>query len=153
MPAPLPPPPRRRSLYLRLQRVYRERAERDVAAVEGHVNAILGCLGRDAGAAGMGRDVVRHYCKHARTLRCVRCGGAGPRLFLSGHALGGCVLAACAAPGGRGRGVTCWCRDCGRGHLRGPCSSLVFTQSAPCNHMPTNPLASSQPTNNQVTDP
>ena len=59
-----------RRLYLRLQRVYRERAERDVSALEAHVAGLLARLGREPGSVG--RETVRHYCKNARNLRCVR---------------------------------------------------------------------------------
>ncbi|KAL6754444.1 hypothetical protein V8C86DRAFT_2703972 [Haematococcus lacustris] len=57
-------------LYLRVQRLYRERAERDVSAVEAHVNALLARAGRDAGS--IPRETIRHYCKNARNLRLVR---------------------------------------------------------------------------------
>lgn len=58
------------SLYLRLSRVYREKAERDVAAVEAHVGAILQRLGREPGS--ISREAVRLYCKNARNLRLAR---------------------------------------------------------------------------------
>ncbi|KAG2428848.1 hypothetical protein HYH02_014260 [Chlamydomonas schloesseri] len=57
-------------LYLRLAAVYRDKAERDVAAVEGHVRRLLAALGRPPDA--IPHDVVRSYCRHARHLRCVR---------------------------------------------------------------------------------
>ncbi|KXZ45671.1 hypothetical protein GPECTOR_52g69 [Gonium pectorale] len=57
-------------MYLRVQHLYREKAERDVAAVEAHVRQLLTRLGRPAGA--IPHDTVRLYCRHARHLRCVR---------------------------------------------------------------------------------
>ncbi|KAJ9533463.1 hypothetical protein QJQ45_026456 [Haematococcus lacustris] len=57
-------------LYLRVQRLYRERAERDVSSVEAHVNTLLARAGRDAGS--IPRETIRHYCKNARNLRLVR---------------------------------------------------------------------------------
>mmetsp|Transcript_8982 Transcript_8982/g.19249 ORF Transcript_8982/g.19249 Transcript_8982/m.19249 type:complete len:537 (+) Transcript_8982:66-1676(+) len=57
-------------LYLRLQRVYKERADRDVRAVEGHVRAILGRIGREPSSIPL--EAVRYYCRNARNLRVVR---------------------------------------------------------------------------------
>ncbi|KAG2486394.1 hypothetical protein HYH03_014972 [Edaphochlamys debaryana] len=57
-------------LYLKLQAVYREKAERDTAAVEAHVRQILGRLGRPADS--ISRETIKLYCRHARHLRCVR---------------------------------------------------------------------------------
>lgn len=57
-------------LYLQLQRVYREKADKDVAAVEAHVHAILSRLGKDT--SSISSDTVRLYCKQARNLRLVR---------------------------------------------------------------------------------
>jgi hypothetical protein len=61
-------------LYLRLQHLYRERADQDVTAVQAHLFNILKGLGREG--AGIGRDVVRFYCKNARSLRVTRWEGA-----------------------------------------------------------------------------
>lgn len=57
-------------LYLRVLQLYRERAERDVAAVEAHARRLLQRLGRPADA--LPHDTVRLCCKHARHLRCIR---------------------------------------------------------------------------------
>ena len=57
-------------LYLKLQHLYRDRADQDVTAVQAHLANILKCLGREG--ASIGRDVVRHYCKNARSLRVIR---------------------------------------------------------------------------------
>lgn len=59
-------------LYLKVQRLFREKAEQDVAAVEAHVHALLGHVGREAGS--ISRDTIRLYCKNARNLRLVRYG-------------------------------------------------------------------------------
>ncbi|KAF5837956.1 hypothetical protein DUNSADRAFT_3617 [Dunaliella salina] len=56
--------------YLKLQHLYRERADQDVTAVQAHLASILKCLGKDG--TSIGRDVVRHYCKNARSLRVTR---------------------------------------------------------------------------------
>lgn len=58
--------------YLQLQRVYRERADADVAAVEAHAGRILTALGRSPTA--IPHAVVRTYCKNARNLRCTPAG-------------------------------------------------------------------------------
>ncbi|GIL80934.1 hypothetical protein Vretimale_9348 [Volvox reticuliferus] len=57
-------------MYLRVQHLYREKADRDVAAVEAHVRQLLGRLGQPADA--ISHDTIRLYCRHARHLRCVR---------------------------------------------------------------------------------
>lgn len=50
--------------------MYRERAERDVAAVEAHVGRILARLGREPDT--IPTEMVRLFCKQARNLRVVR---------------------------------------------------------------------------------
>ncbi|MEW5311695.1 MAG: hypothetical protein WDW38_003390 [Sanguina aurantia] len=57
-------------LYLRIQRLYRECADRDVQAVERHARALLQELGRDA--ESVSTETVRCFCKNARNLRVVR---------------------------------------------------------------------------------
>lgn len=57
--------------YLELQRVYRDKAEADVAALTRHVAALLKSVGRDAGSIPVAE--VKRFCKHARQLRVVRC--------------------------------------------------------------------------------
>lgn len=58
------------SLYLQLQRLYRERADADVAAVEAHLQQLL------AEAGSPGRSIpsseVKHFCKNARNIRVIR---------------------------------------------------------------------------------
>ena len=68
----LPLPARR--LYLQLQRLYRAQADKDVAAVEGHVRATLSSIGRPADS--ISRDTIKHFCKNARNLRVIRWGAA-----------------------------------------------------------------------------
>lgn len=55
-------------LYLRVQKLYRDRAEQDVAAVAAHVSRLLQSLQRDphsiSGAS------IRNFVKNARNLRC-----------------------------------------------------------------------------------
>ncbi|KAL3148869.1 hypothetical protein ABBQ32_001742 [Trebouxia sp. C0010 RCD-2024] len=58
------------ALYLDLQRIYREQAERDVAAVTKHVQDILASISRDSGA--ISGTEIRMFCKHVRCLRVVR---------------------------------------------------------------------------------
>mmetsp|Transcript_20485 Transcript_20485/g.61666 ORF Transcript_20485/g.61666 Transcript_20485/m.61666 type:complete len:555 (-) Transcript_20485:2962-4626(-) len=58
------------AMYLQLQRVYRERAEQDVAAVEAHLARILQSVGRDA--KSVPKADIRAFCKNARNLRVVR---------------------------------------------------------------------------------
>ncbi len=79
-------------MYLRVQHLYRERVERDVAAVEADVRQLLGRLGKPADS--ISHDTIRLYCRHARHLRCVRWEGgkAGPRHGASGRS-------ACGADG------------------------------------------------------
>eukprot|EP00798_Chlamydomonas_sp_ICE-L_P020768 gene20768-27592_t len=57
-------------LYLKIQRVYKEKAEQDVCAVEAHVNAILTRLGLAASLIPL--STIRLFCKNARALRVVR---------------------------------------------------------------------------------
>ncbi|PSC68884.1 NEDD8-activating enzyme E1 regulatory subunit [Micractinium conductrix] len=57
--------------YLDLQRIYHAKAEADAAAVEAHARALLEAAGRDP--ASLPASEVRHFCKHARYLRIVRC--------------------------------------------------------------------------------
>ena len=88
-------------LYLRLQRVYREKAESDIIKLESIVNSILVTVGRSGQVQGQGqgqgngssyqpqtdreaspppssspksslKDTIRLMCKHARNLRVVR---------------------------------------------------------------------------------
>lgn len=56
------------AMYLQLQRVYRERAEQDVAAVETHLARILESVGRDT--KSVPKADIRAFCKNARNLRC-----------------------------------------------------------------------------------
>lgn len=63
-------------LYLQLQRLYRDKAEADVAALAGHVRTILASLGRDK--ESISTEAIRHFAKNARNLqvrpsRCCRC--------------------------------------------------------------------------------
>lgn len=58
------------SLFLRLQKVYRDRAERDITCVEAHVSDILSSLGKDR--ASISRGKIKLFCKNARNLRVVR---------------------------------------------------------------------------------
>jgi amyloid beta precursor protein binding protein 1 len=69
LPTPLPPLPPGR-LYLKVQRLYRERAEQDVEAVEAHVRTTLNSVGRAPGS--ISRESVKHFCKNARCLRVIR---------------------------------------------------------------------------------
>lgn len=59
-----------RSLYLKLQRIYRDKAEADIAAVEAHVQTILQRLGREP--SEVPREQIRLVCRNARNLRMVR---------------------------------------------------------------------------------
>jgi amyloid beta precursor protein binding protein 1 len=54
--------------YLALQRLYREKAEADAAAVERHARAVA----EAGGAAAPTAAEVRRFCRHARHLRVVR---------------------------------------------------------------------------------
>lgn len=53
--------------YLQLQRVYRERADANVAAVEAHAGRILSAQGRSPTA--IPHAAVRNFCKNACNLR------------------------------------------------------------------------------------
>ncbi len=55
------------AMYLELQRLYRERAEKDVVAVQAHLDAILESVGKSPGA--ISAATVRHFVKNARNLR------------------------------------------------------------------------------------
>jgi hypothetical protein len=59
------------SLYLQLQRLYRDQADAEVAAVEAHLGQLLATLGSP------GRSIptsdVKHCCRNARNIRVVRC--------------------------------------------------------------------------------
>ena len=55
------------ALYLDLQRIYREQADRDVAAVTTHANAILSSINRTPKSISSGS--IKTFCKHARNLR------------------------------------------------------------------------------------
>jgi amyloid beta precursor protein binding protein 1 len=73
-------------LYLRLQRVYRDKAESDILKVEAWVSSLMGSIGRTSNeregcvspspspAAPFStlKDTIRLMCKHARNLRVVR---------------------------------------------------------------------------------
>ena len=54
--------------YLALQRVYRERADADVTAVEAHAQRLLVAVGRSSGA--LPHATVRAFCRNAASLRC-----------------------------------------------------------------------------------
>jgi amyloid beta precursor protein binding protein 1 len=56
--------------YMALQRVYKEKAAADAAAVGEHLKALLRRLGRDEGE--IGAEEVRRACRHARHVRAVR---------------------------------------------------------------------------------
>jgi amyloid beta precursor protein binding protein 1 len=53
--------------YLRLQQLYREKAERDTNAVETHARRLLQSLGRDPQA--IPHADIRNFVKNARNLR------------------------------------------------------------------------------------
>ncbi len=57
-------------MYLQLQRLYREKAEADTSAVEGHVRTLLSSVGREP--ASIPRPVISTFVKNARNLRCSR---------------------------------------------------------------------------------
>ncbi len=57
--------------YLQLQRVYRDRADADVAAVEAHAGRLLTSMGRSPTA--IPHAVVRSFCKNAANLRQAHC--------------------------------------------------------------------------------
>ena len=54
-------------MYLQLQRTYRRKAEADAAAVEGHVQALLTSVGRDAHT--ISHSTIMSFVKNARNLR------------------------------------------------------------------------------------
>ena len=54
-------------MYLQLQRTYRRKAEADAVAVEGHVQALLTSIGRDA--QSIPHATILHFVKNARNLR------------------------------------------------------------------------------------
>ena len=54
-------------MYLQLQRTYRRKAEADAAAVEGHVQALLTSIGRDA--QSIPHTAMLSFVKNARNLR------------------------------------------------------------------------------------
>lgn len=56
--------------YLELQRLYRDKAEADAAAVENHVKTLLKTVGRETTAIASAD--IRKFCKHARHLHVVR---------------------------------------------------------------------------------
>lgn len=58
------------ALYLDLQRIYREQADRDIAAVTKHVQNVLSSISRDSGS--ISASEIRMFCKHVRCLRVVR---------------------------------------------------------------------------------
>ncbi|GLI60728.1 hypothetical protein VaNZ11_002954 [Volvox africanus] len=88
-------------MYLRVQHLYKEKAERDVAAVEAHVRQMLGRLGQPADS--ISHDTVRLYCRHARHLRCVRYRTLAEETG-SETARGNVLAAALSAGGGGGLG-------------------------------------------------
>jgi NEDD8-activating enzyme E1 regulatory subunit len=53
--------------YLRLQQLYREKAERDTNAVEAHARRLLQSVGRDSQA--IPHADIRNFVKNARNLR------------------------------------------------------------------------------------
>jgi amyloid beta precursor protein binding protein 1 len=55
-------------IYLKLQRIYRERANKDVQAVESALHELLAANGRQPGS--IAHSDVRTFCKNARHLRC-----------------------------------------------------------------------------------
>lgn len=55
------------ALYLDLQRIYREQADRDIAAVAKHVQNVLSSISRDPGS--ISASEIRMFCKHVRCLR------------------------------------------------------------------------------------
>lgn len=57
--------------YLELQRIYKEKADADAAAVERHASALLNDMGHDP-RPSITSAAVRHICKHARHLRVIR---------------------------------------------------------------------------------
>lgn len=57
--------------YLKLQRLYKHKAEADAAAIEANVKSLLKAAGRDS--SSISSADIRHFCRHARYLRVVRC--------------------------------------------------------------------------------
>ncbi|KAG2424108.1 hypothetical protein HXX76_014782 [Chlamydomonas incerta] len=90
-------------LYLRLAAVYRDKAERDTAAVAGHVRRLLAAAGRPADS--IPADTIKSYCRHARHLRCVRYRTLAEETAPD-TARGGALAAALAAGGGGFLGPT-----------------------------------------------
>ncbi|EFN59362.1 hypothetical protein CHLNCDRAFT_137823 [Chlorella variabilis] len=80
--------------YLELQRIYRAKADADAAAVEAHARAILEGAGRDP--AAIPAADIKHFCKHARYLRLVRCRSLAEETG-AGSCRGGALRAALAA--------------------------------------------------------
>ena len=74
--------------YLELQRVYRAKADADAAAVAAHARALLEAAGADSSSISPAE--VKHFCKHARYLRCGFVGLllVGAAVLLCGHAAG-----------------------------------------------------------------
>lgn len=58
------------ALYLNLQRIYREQADRDISAVTRHVQDVLSSIDREPGS--IPASEIRMFCKHVRYLRVVR---------------------------------------------------------------------------------
>ena len=55
-------------LYLAVQRLYRDRAEQDTAAMAAHLAKRLASIGREPQA--ISPKALRHFVKHAQSLRC-----------------------------------------------------------------------------------
>lgn len=55
------------ALYLNLQRIYREQADRDISAVTRHVQDVLSSIDREPGS--IPASEIRMFCKHVRYLR------------------------------------------------------------------------------------
>eukprot|EP00803_Ostreobium_quekettii_P003164 evm.model.scf_1431.4 EVM.evm.TU.scf_1431.4 scf_1431:28857-34969(-) len=56
--------------YLQLQNIYRERSQKDMAAMEQIVRRILEGIGRDV--SSVSRDSLRQFCKNARSVNVIR---------------------------------------------------------------------------------
>ncbi|KAJ7522995.1 hypothetical protein O6H91_18G033900 [Diphasiastrum complanatum] len=56
--------------YIRLQKVYQDRAEANVSAVEANVKSILRKIARDS--LSISRSTIKQFCKNARNLRVLR---------------------------------------------------------------------------------
>ena len=87
--------------YVALQRVYREKAAADAAAVGAHLRALLRRLGRDE--AEIPAEEVRRACRHARHVRVVRWRTLAEEWYGSGPA-GAAAAAAALAIGDDGGG-------------------------------------------------